>query len=47
MKQIDEQSGDITQLRDLAARFARILLKTLRPLQSERAGNAGMGRRIP
>jgi hypothetical protein len=30
-----------TQLRDLAARFARVLPSTSRPLQSEGAGNAG------
>src|SRR6266851_5398750 len=30
-----------TQLRDLAAHFARVLPSTSRPLQSEGAGNAG------
>src|SRR6266849_7280858 len=30
-----------TQLRDLAARFARVLLSTCRPLRSEGVGNAG------
>jgi hypothetical protein len=30
-----------THLRDLAARFARVLPSTSRPLQSEGAGNAG------
>src|SRR5450631_3103873 len=30
-----------TQFRDLAARFARVLLSTCRPLQSEGVGNAG------
>jgi hypothetical protein len=35
------QKAKAAQLRDLAARFARVLLGTFRPLQSEGVGNAG------
>ena len=34
-------NDDQTQLRDLAARYARVLLRTSRPLLLEGAGNAG------
>ncbi len=42
---LDRRHSSQTQLRDLAARFARVLACSFRPLQSEGAGNAGRSAR--